>query len=131
MNICSNVIIAVLHIEDVQCFIQSATGYELNDRGSIPGRDKRFFSSPQCPYRLCTAHPVSYPVGSGVSFPRIKRPGREADHSPPHRVEVKNGGGIPPLLHTSSWCNILHRDILLLFSYLPVNLSTWSHILTL
>jgi hypothetical protein len=27
-------------------------GYGLDDRDSIPGRAKRFFSSPQCPYRL-------------------------------------------------------------------------------
>jgi hypothetical protein len=29
----------------------------------------------------------------------IKRPGREADHSPPSTAEVKNGGTIPPRLH--------------------------------
>jgi hypothetical protein len=38
----------------------------------------------------------------------------EADHSPSSSAEVKNGGTIPPLLHTSSWCGaylIEHRDI--------------------
>jgi hypothetical protein len=36
------------------------------------------------------AHPVSYPVGiRGLSM-GVKRPGREADHSPPSRAEVKN-----------------------------------------
>jgi hypothetical protein len=29
--------------------------------------------------------------------------GGEADHSPPSNVDVKNGGTIPPLPHTSSW----------------------------
>jgi hypothetical protein len=28
----------------------------------------------------------------------IRRPGRDADHSPPSSAEVKNGGVIPPLL---------------------------------
>jgi hypothetical protein len=28
----------------------------------------------------------------------VKRPGREADHSPPLSSKVKNGGAIPPLL---------------------------------
>jgi hypothetical protein len=33
----------------------------------------------------------------------VKQPGREAAHSPPSTAEVKNGGAIPPLPHTSSW----------------------------
>jgi hypothetical protein len=36
--------------------------------------------------------------------PGVKRQGREADgHSPSFSAEVKNGGAIPPLPHTSSW----------------------------
>jgi hypothetical protein len=35
--------------------------------------------------------------------PGVKRPGREADHSPPSSAEVKNGGAMPPLPYTSSW----------------------------
>jgi hypothetical protein len=30
----------------------------------------------------------------------VKRPGSEADHSPPSSAEVKNGGAMPPLPHT-------------------------------
>jgi hypothetical protein len=33
--------------------------------------------------------------------PGVKRPGYEADHSPPSNIEVKNGGTIPPLPHMS------------------------------
>jgi hypothetical protein len=33
----------------------------------------------------------------------LKQPVREAAHSPPSSAEVKNGGPIPSLLHTSSW----------------------------
>jgi hypothetical protein len=29
--------------------------------------------------------------------PNLKRPGPEADHSPPSTTEIKNGGAIPPL----------------------------------
>jgi hypothetical protein len=33
----------------------------------------------------------------------VKRPGRDADHSPPSSAEVKSGGAMPPLPHASSW----------------------------
>jgi hypothetical protein len=33
----------------------------------------------------------------------VDRPGHEADHSRPSTSEVKTGGSIPPLAHTSSW----------------------------
>jgi hypothetical protein len=39
---------------------------------------------------------------SGVLSPGIKRPEREADHSPPSSAAVKNCGAIPPLPRTSS-----------------------------
>jgi hypothetical protein len=68
--------------------------------GSIRGRGKRFFSFPQRP----DAHPSTYPMGIGVSLPwGVKRPRREADHSPPFSVEFKSGEATPPLPHTSSW----------------------------
>jgi hypothetical protein len=34
-------------------------------------------------------HPTSYPMGTGGSFPGVKRQGRETDHSPPVTAEVK------------------------------------------
>jgi hypothetical protein len=40
----------------------------------------RFFTS-QRPDQLW-AHPASYPMGTGAFSPGVKRPGREADHSP-------------------------------------------------
>jgi hypothetical protein len=36
------------------------------------------------------AHPASYPMDTRGSFPVGKAAGREADHSPPSRAEVKN-----------------------------------------
>jgi hypothetical protein len=34
-------------------------------------------------------HPASYPMDTRGSFPEVKQPGREADHSPPSSAEVK------------------------------------------
>jgi hypothetical protein len=49
------------------------------------------FSSSPCVQTGSGAHPASYPMGTGVSFPGGKaRPGRDADHSPPSSAEVKN-----------------------------------------
>jgi hypothetical protein len=51
-------------------------------------------------------HTASYPIGNGERGPypwRLKRQEREGDHSPSSRAEVKNGGAMPPLPHTSSW----------------------------
>jgi hypothetical protein len=35
-------------------------------------------------------HPGSYPMGTGGLSPGVKRPGREADRSPPTSAEVNN-----------------------------------------
>jgi hypothetical protein len=64
--------------------------YRLKDRairGSIPGRGKRIFHLASV-QTGSGAHPASCPGGP---FPRAKaRPGRDADHSRPSSVEVKN-----------------------------------------
>jgi hypothetical protein len=58
--------------------------YDLDDRGSIPGRGKG------CIQIGYGAHPASYPMGTEGPFPGGKaRPGRDADHSPPSSAEVK------------------------------------------
>jgi hypothetical protein len=46
---------------------------------------------------------ASYPIGTVTLSPGVKRPGREADSSPPYSGEVKNIGDIPPLPHTCPW----------------------------
>jgi hypothetical protein len=75
-----------------------ALGYGLDDRGSrvrFPERAGNF--SPH--HRVQNgsgAHPASYLVGSRDSFPRVKRPGREADHSHPSSAEVKNAWSYTP-----------------------------------
>jgi hypothetical protein len=79
-------------------------GYALDYRGSIHGRSKVvLLHSIQIG---SGAHPAFYPMG-------VKRPGCEADHSPPSSTEVKNCGPIAPLPLTSSWRGaslIKHRD---------------------
>jgi hypothetical protein len=47
------------------------------------------FSLHHCVQNGSGAHPASYPMGTGVSFHGVKRPGREADHLPPSNAEVK------------------------------------------
>jgi hypothetical protein len=66
--------------------------YGLDDRAmevrSPTGAD---FSSSLCVQTGSGAHPESYPMGTGGSFPGGKaRLGRDADHSPPSSAEVKN-----------------------------------------
>jgi hypothetical protein len=68
-----------------------ATGYGLDDqRGgrSSPGRVKKCLLL-HIVQTSCGVHPTSYKMGTGGSFPGVKRQGREADHSHPTSVEVK------------------------------------------
>jgi hypothetical protein len=66
--------------------------YGLYDREievRSPTGEEDFSSSP-CIQTGSGAHPASYPMGTGGSFPGCKaRPGRDADHSPPSNAEVK------------------------------------------
>jgi hypothetical protein len=39
----------------------------------------------------------------GAVSPVVKRQGREADHSAPSSAEIKIGGAILPVPHTSPW----------------------------
>jgi hypothetical protein len=49
------------------------------------------------------ANPASYPVGTGVLSPEVKRPWREADHSPPSSAKVKNAWRYTSTPNTFSW----------------------------
>jgi hypothetical protein len=68
-----------------------ATGYGLDGRGvgvRVPVGAR--FSPLHVVQTGPGASPASYPMGSGSSFPGVKRPGREADDSPPTNAEVNN-----------------------------------------
>jgi hypothetical protein len=65
--------------------------YDMKDKilVAIINKCSEFFSSP--PVNTgSTAKVASYTVGTGSLSSWVKRPGREADHSPPSSVEVKN-----------------------------------------
>jgi hypothetical protein len=66
------------------------------------------------------AHPASYPTGTRGSFPWLKRPGREADHSPPSSAEVKNAWSYTSTPHYAfiAWCLVKTQGQLYLYIYL-------------
>jgi hypothetical protein len=68
-----------------------ALGYGLDDRGSrvrFPAGAGNF-SLHHRVQNGSGAHPASYPMGIGALSLGAKRPGREADHSPPSSTDVK------------------------------------------
>jgi hypothetical protein len=72
----------------------------MDDLGLIPGRSKRFISSAR---------------HKGVIYPRAEQLGRESDHSPLFRANIKNSAAIPSLSHVSMvWCLIKYRDVTML-----------------
>jgi hypothetical protein len=87
-----------------------ALGYELDDRGSrvlfLTGAGN--FSLHHHVQNDSGAHPASYPMGTRDSFLRVKRPGREADHSPPFSTEVKNAWNYTPSPQYVfiAWCSL-------------------------
>jgi hypothetical protein len=71
------------------------------------------------------AHPASYQMVTGDFSPGHEPPGHEADRSPPSSAEVKNGGAIPPPLHTSSWNGAFSSTGTLLFMFYLL-ISPWA-----
>jgi hypothetical protein len=71
--------------------VGTATGYGLDDQGvgvRAPVGDKNFLFSTSSRSALESTQPPIQSVPVAVS-PGVKRPGREADHSPPASAEVK------------------------------------------
>jgi hypothetical protein len=64
-------------------------GYGLDNRSSITGKGRDFFFLRPRLYRLWGPLSILF-NGYRDSFPGVKRPEREADHSPPSSAEVKN-----------------------------------------
>jgi hypothetical protein len=75
------------------------TGYELY--GAIL-EEVRYFYLLHSVQTGCRAQPASYPVDTGETFPRVKRPGREASHSLSPSGDIKNLRAIRSLTYTSS-----------------------------
>jgi hypothetical protein len=59
-------------------------------RGSRPSRVWKFSSSPPCSDRLWSPPQPPIQWVPGALFLEVKRPKRDADHSPPSSAEVKN-----------------------------------------
>jgi hypothetical protein len=77
------------------------------------------------------AHPASYSMDTRGSFPEVKRPGCEADHSPPSSAEVKECMEL--YLHspnTSSWCSVKAQGQLYLYLSLSLTSPSKWYILT-
>jgi hypothetical protein len=57
-------------------------------------------------------HPASYPMGAMDSSLEVKRPRREADHSPPSNAEVKTAWSYTstPQSVYVAWCLVKYRD---------------------
>jgi hypothetical protein len=93
-----------------------ALGYGLDDRGSILGGCWEFFSNITASRTALgpTQPPIQW-VPGGLSL-GVKRPGREADHSPPSTAEVKRmSGAIHPLPQYAfmAWCLVKSTGITL------------------
>jgi hypothetical protein len=90
------VVMMIIMMIIIQFFIRSrdglvgiATGYGLDDRGvrvRVPV-GSRIFSRSSRPALWCTQSPVQWVPGA--LSPEVKQPGREADHSPPARAEIR------------------------------------------
>jgi hypothetical protein len=55
---------------------------------------------------------TTQPMAKAAFFPGVKRPGREADHSPPSSAEVKNAWSYTSTLQYvfMVWCLVTHGD---------------------
>jgi hypothetical protein len=79
---------------------QRATAWKDEVRFRAGTRDFSLLHSVQTASEV---YPASYPKATGALSPKLKKPGRESDHSPPSNVEVNNGGALPPFPYTSYW----------------------------
>lgn len=75
--------------------------YGLGGQGSIPDKGKII---PMSIVSRLTLGPIKPPIQwvPAALSPWLKRPGGEAEHSPPSPAEVKNDGGKSPFPNTSS-----------------------------
>jgi hypothetical protein len=75
-----------------------------NTVGIITGRIARVRFPAGKDFSLTASRLVLGPTQPAVQWvSRVKRQGREADHSLPSSADVKNNGAIHPLSHMSGW----------------------------
>jgi len=83
--------------------VRIVTRLWVDDQHSIPSRVTDFFLFTTASRQVLGAHSASNPVGTWGSFPEVKWPGHDADHSPPSNAEVKITWCHTSMPHTSSW----------------------------
>jgi hypothetical protein len=109
--------------------ITLALGYGLDDRGSrirFPAGSGNF-SLHHRVQKCSGVHTPSCPMDTRGSFPGLKRPGREADHSPPSSAEVKNAWSYTstPLYVFMAWCLVKHRDNFI-FTFITLRCNSYD-----
>jgi hypothetical protein len=62
----------VLVVRSPDSSVSIVSYYQLDDRGSIPGREKKDFSSSVCVQTGSAAHSASHAMGTGVLSPGVK-----------------------------------------------------------
>jgi hypothetical protein len=91
-----------------------ALGYGLHDRGVLGFHFRRglgifLFTTVSRTAQGPTRPPIQW-ILEALS-PGVKRPGREADHSPPTSARSRMHGAIPPSQYLfMTWCLVKHRD---------------------
>jgi hypothetical protein len=76
-------------------------------------------------------HPAFYQMSAGSFPPGVKRPGREADRSPPSSAEVNNAWSYTSTPNTSSWRCFIKQETHLqgvLLSHMDKFTSTFNFI---
>jgi hypothetical protein len=97
-----NIAALLIYMGNRHSLVGVVTDYALDERGSIPGKGNMIFLF-SVASRLPPEAIQLLNQWVGESFPGIKGPGREADHSPQSSADVNNGGAIPQLSHRFLW----------------------------
>jgi hypothetical protein len=99
-----------------------ALGYGLDDWGFESGRCWKFFSSPPCPDRFWGPPSLLSNEYQGALSLGVKRPEREAGHSPPSSAEVKNVWSYTstPQYTFIAWCSVKAQRWLLLTYFVHI-----------
>jgi hypothetical protein len=106
--------IATVYKKSRDSSVGTTLGYGLDDWGSrvrfLTGAGN--YSLHRRVQNGSGAHPASYPRGTRGFFLGGKAEGREADHSPPSSVEIKNAWSYTssPQRVFMAWCLVKHRD---------------------
>jgi hypothetical protein len=90
------------------------------DKPGFGSRQGKRFSILQNVKTGCGAHPPSHQMDTGVPYPGVKQPGREANHSPPSSADIKNAwscNSTPPNVFMEWFLiNSVRNNLILLYT---------------